>query len=1077
MRTRTLRLAIGVTLLVLACGGSAWAQAVGGSQVSGVVRDESGGVLPGVEVTITKTDTGAVRTVFTDANGAYTLPNLPVGPYQLRVVLSGFSTYVQDGIVLQVSSNPSIDVVLKVGALDETITVVANSSMVETRSTAVGQLISNEQVVEMPLDGRKVTELIFLSGLATPAPGGDLNTNKNYPTVTISVAGGLPNGMTYIMDGGSYNDPFNNLNLPTPNPDALQEFKVESSALPARYGHHSASAVNLVTKSGSNAFRGNVFEFMRDYRLNARNAFAATTDSLKRNQFGGTLGGPIKRDKVFFFGAYQGTIEKTSPSETIRYVPTRDMLNGDFTTFASAACNSRGNVTLRAPFVNNRIDPSQFSQAALNILQKVPVSTDPCGKTQFGVPNDSTDHEIVGKIDYTINQNQTLTGRYLYARYANPVEYDGTNILQITRVDRKNQVHATTFGHNWILSSSAVNALHVSYNKTINDRTLPEFFAPKDVGIAVDGPIPGFMGLSISGGWNLATGGTNPGYFNSTVVAVADDVDIIKGSHQVSFGVSLIKTKIETSNNRPTNGAFSFNGSNTGLGMADFMTGRMTSFLQGNSVYDYWHHTYIGMYVQDDWKPRSNLTVNYGLRWEPFLPAQNTAGYANHFSQEWFDANRQSTQYPKAPAGLMFPGDDGYPEGEGFYGARWGQVVPRLGVIWSPLDDNSMSVRGAYGLFYDTPHLFFGTRFSNSPPWGAQISLTNPAGGLENPWLGYPGGNPFPGLRTEWADSDFPFYGVYVSAPLDLHNTRLQQWNLSVQKGFGDLLFAVSYLGNKGTHAWRAIEANPAVYGPGATTGNTNQRRVLYQANRDQGQYYSTLGTISDDGRTAYNGLLLSAQKRMSGNWSVLTNYTLSKCMSDPLTTEITGATTMNPWNPDLDYSYCGSDRRHTWNLSLVARLPTYSNGILGAIISDWQIAPIIRVVSGDRSDVTTGTDVARTGTGSQRAVQVLDDPYGDGSAANYLNPAAFENPATGTYSTDKPNTLVNPGRFQNNIAISRTFRFGGARVFQFRWEIFNFLNHVNLGAPSTNLNSSTFGQITSADDPRIMQLGFKFAF
>jgi len=185
----------------------------------------------------------------------------------------------------------------------------------------------------------------------------------------------------------------------------------------------------------------------------------------------------------------------------------------------------------------------------------------------------------------------------------------------------------------------------------------------------------------------------------------------------------------------------------------------------------------------------------------------------------------------------------------------------------------------------------------------------------------------------------------------------------------------------------------------------------------------------------------------------------------------------MDPGNPDLDYSYCGSDRRHTWNLSAVLRVPTYSNGVLGAIISDWQIAPIIRVVSGDRSSVATGTDIARTGTGGQRAVQVLDDPYGDGTAANYLNPAAFENPAIGTYSTDRPYTIVNPSTFQNNIAISRAFRFGGEKVFQFRWEIFNFLNHVNLDGPSTSLNSSTFGQITSAGDPRIMQLGFKFAF
>ncbi len=1072
------RMFLCAALLLLLASGTGWAQAVGGSQVSGVVRDSSGGVLPGAEVTATKTDTGTLRTVFTDAEGSYTLPNLPVGPYQLKVVLQGFNTYVRDGIILQVGSNPTIDVTLTVGALDETVNVVANASMVETRSTAVGQVINNEQVIEMPLNGRQATELIFLSGLATPAPAADLNTNKNYPTVTISVAGGQANGMTYIMDGGTYNDPFNNLNLPTPNPDALQEFKVESSALPARYGHHAASAVNIVTKSGSNTLKGNVFEFLRDYHFNSRNAFATERDSLKRHQFGGTVGGPVKTDKIFFFASYQGTIEKTAPAETIAYVPTQAMLNGDFTQFASAACQSRGNVTLRSPFVGNQVNPALFNPSALAILQHVPLATDPCGKIQYGVPNDSSDNQLLGKIDYTINQNQTLTGRYVYARYNNPVEADASNVLMITRTGRENQVHGLTVGHNWIVSQNAINSLHVTYNQTVNDRSLPEYFSPKDVGINVDGEVPGYMGLSITGGFNLGSGGTNPGYFHSKTFAIANDFDWLKGKHQISFGASVIRTNIDTSNNRPTNGAFSFNGSNTGLGWADFMLGRMSSFMQGNAVIDYWKHLYFGVYAQDDWKPTSSFTLNYGVRWEPFMPVENVFGYANAFSREWFDQNRRSTVYPQAPAGLMFPGDEGYPKNNGFYKAQWGQFAPRLGMIWSPLDDNSMSVRAAYGIFYDTPHLFFGTRYSNSPPWGAQISLSNPAGGLSDPWSTYPGGNPFPALRTEWATSTFPYYGVYVSAPLDLKNTRLQQWNFSIQKGWGDFLVAASYLGNRGAHAWRANEQNPAVYGPGATTGNTNARRVLIQSNADQGRYYSTIGTIDDTGRTSYNGLLLSAQKRMSNNWSVMTNYTLSKCMSDPITTEITGATTMNPWDPDLDYSYCSSDRRHVWNLSAVVRVPTYSDkGFLGALISDWQIAPIIRVQTGSRMSVTTGTDVALTGTGNQRAVQILDDPYGDGSAQNFLNPAAFQNPATGTYSTDRPYLLIGPGRFTNDLAISRTFGFGGARTLQFRWEIFNVINHVNLDNPSTALNSATFGRILGAQDARIMQIAFKFTF
>src|SRR5712691_5433959 len=394
---RLFRALLAIGVFVFATLGNAWAQAVAGAQISGTVRDSSGGTIPGAEVTVTKTDTGTTRTVFTGADGAYALPNLPVGPYQLRVVLQGFNTYVRDGIVLQVGSNPEINVTLAVGAISEQVTVTANTTLVETKNTGVGQVIDNQRVMELPLNGRQATELIFLSGLATSAPAGDLNTNKNFPTATISVAGGQANGITYIMDGGTHNDPFNNLNLPTPFPDALQEFKVETSALPARYGHHAASAVNLVTKSGSNELHGDAFEFLRNYNFNARNYFAPTRDSLNRNQFGGTLGAPIVKNKLFFFCAYTGPTEKSNPATNISFVPTQAMLNGDFTAITSPACNGGRQLALTGGFVGNRIDPSRLSPVALNFMQHVPVSGDPCGRLQYGIPNNSTEHQALAK--------------------------------------------------------------------------------------------------------------------------------------------------------------------------------------------------------------------------------------------------------------------------------------------------------------------------------------------------------------------------------------------------------------------------------------------------------------------------------------------------------------------------------------------------------------------------------------------------------------------------------------------------------------------------------------------------------
>jgi hypothetical protein len=1080
---KLLRVSVGIMILVLAAHGHAAAQAVAGSQLSGVVRDTQGAAIPGVEVTATKTDTGTVRTVFTGGDGAFTLPNLPVGPYQLKVVLQGFNTYIRDGIVLQVGSNPEVNVTLAVGQISEQVTVTANTTLVETRNTGVGQLIDNQRVMELPLNGRQATELIFLSGLATSAPAGDLNTNKNFPTVTISVAGGQANGITFIMDGGTHNDPFNNLNLPTPFPDALQEFKVETSALPARYGHHAASAVNLVTKSGSNQIHGDVFEFIRNYHFNARNFFAPVRDSLNRNQFGGTIGAPIVKDKLFFFGGYQGRIERSNPATTISYAPTQAMINGDFTAIASPVCNGGTQRNLTGGFVNNRIDPSRLSPVALKFLQHVPVSDDPCGKIQYGIPNNSTEHQGLGKIDYTINSIQSLFARYFYAVYDNPATYDGKNVLTLSRTGQNNQAHSIVLGHNLILSSSVLNSLHVTFNRTLNDRPLPEYFSATDLGSRVSSLVPGYVGVSVTGnGFSVGSGATNPGYFNSKGWQIADDLDVIRGSHQLSFGGNWIHSSIETLNNRPTNGAFTFNGQGTGLSLADFMLGIVSGgFLQGNPVFDFDHSDYVGAYVQDNWRVRPNLSLNVGLRWEPFLPVENTFSWVSHFDQALFDKNVHSKTYPQAPAGLIFPGDDGYPGDATTFG-KIAQFAPRVGLVWTPRGDEKTSVRASWGVFYDTPHLFFNTRFANNPPWGAQITIPNPPGGFADPYLGYPGGNPFPALNDGWASQPFPAFGVYVNTPLHLEPTSLQQWNFSVQRQFGDWLAAASYLGNHSSHLWRATELNPAVFGPGATTGNIPTRRTLYLQNSQQGQFYGTIGQLDDSGRANYSALLLSMQRRLKNNLSVLSNWTISKCMADPATTEITGPTIVNPANPDLDYSYCSSDRRHVANLSLVVRTPAFENHrVLRAILGDWQASPIIRWQSGNRTSVTTGVDNALTGLGGQRAVQILDDPYGTGGPGQYLNRAAFTSPAAGTYSDLPPFTIVNPSSFQNDFALTRTFTLPRAQAIQLRWEVFNVINHVNFAAPIASLNSASFGQIqataASGGDPRIMQFALKFTF
>src|SRR5438067_441695 len=352
------------------------------AEISGTVKDQSGAVLPGVEVTLTQTETSTMRSAVTNETGSYVLSNLPVGPYRLEAGLPGFRTFVQTGIILQVGSNPVVNLGLEIGQVTEQIQVQADAALVETRSTGIGQVINNTFVVELPLNGRNVQELILLSGMAIG--GGSQGTVRNYPTDVISVGGGLQDGLTYMVDGGTHNEPYGNLNLPLPFPDAMQEFKVETSSVPAQYGQHAGGAVNVVTKSGTNDLHGSFFEFVRNKVFNARNAFATERDGLKRNQFGGTVGGPIAKNKLFFFAGVQSTIIRSQPRTVVAFVPTTQMLAGDWTTIASPACNGGRQITLRAPFANNRIDPTQFSTPALNLVKNwMPTPIDACGTVQF----------------------------------------------------------------------------------------------------------------------------------------------------------------------------------------------------------------------------------------------------------------------------------------------------------------------------------------------------------------------------------------------------------------------------------------------------------------------------------------------------------------------------------------------------------------------------------------------------------------------------------------------------------------------------------------------------------------------
>ena len=1080
------------SVIVLVFSRFASPQTAATAQMNGTVKDQSGLSLPGVTVTVTQTDTGLVRTAVTDETGSYVLQNLPVGPYRFEAALQGFRTYVQTGIVLQVGANPTLAVALELGQLEETVSVQGSAALVETRNPGIGQVITNEQVLELPLNGRQLTELVFQAGLATggknttDAPGGNvLNTGvRSYPNTTIVVAGGLSNGMTYMLDGGTHNDPFNNLGLPLPFPDAMQEFKVETSALPAQYGHHSAAAVNAVTKSGTNTLHGGLFEFMRDDSLNATNAFAALdadgkrrSDGLHRDQFGGTIGGPILTGKLFYFGGYQGTHINVTPTSFFQFVPTPAMMAGDFSTITSPACNAGRTIALRAPFVGTQVSPSMFSPAALNLQKQLPKPINDCGQSFFDRKTESSEHIGIGRVDFQWNNSHSIFGRYQLAQYNAEPDNDPNNVLAYANGPIDDTIVSLVVGDTYLLGANTVNSFRATYNSSDIRKDYVPFFDAASLGVHdIATPLPGFTAFNVSGGFTLGPTGAKPSTIPTKAFQVVDDLSFVRGAHQVGVGVNFIHSSLDSISVGSAAGSFAFTGAVTGLGLADFLLGRPNSFTQGQVYTPRGAQNYFGAYVQDAWRVSPRLTINAGLRWDPYMPYYSDQEHFNHYSHEQFDAGVKSTTFKNAPIGVIFEGDQGYP-GNAVGESYFGSVAPRLAAVWDPRGDAKMTVRAAWGRFFDLPHIWNFLGFDRGTPFGTELVVNN--GTFDDPWINTPGGNPFP--YTAGPDVAFPLYGGFVSFPLDMRPPYSDQWNVSVQRQLGSAsMVSVNYLSNRGHRLPVGDQLNPAVFGPGATTGNTNQRRVLSLRNPDQGRYYGSITGVLPVGTSEYDAVMFSAQHRSTNGLFVTGNWTISSCESDVVNYEpsVAGIELTKPGDVAYDRGSCGvTDQTHVVNISTVYQVPSVSTGVVRAITSDWQVSAIVFGRSGGHFSVTTGVDNALNGQGNQRPNQVSDDVYVK-EGYRWLNPAAFVAPAPGTFGNLENNSLIGPGRVNLDIGLTRGFPLaGGAHQIQFRAEVFNVLNRVHLNIPVSALNNGNFGLITSAADPRIIQLALKYTF
>ena len=828
----TLRQVVSGLAIALLTATDAWAQGGATAQISGTVQDSSGAVLPGVDVTAIQTDTNFTRSTVTDAGGNYVLSNLPVGPYRLQASLSGFRTFQRTGIVLQVNASPEIPIEMAIGELAETVSVEAAAPLVETRSPAVGQVIENERIEELPLNGRNPTDLIALAGAAVPQPQLNATSRSMNGGTAIAVAGGQAFGVAYLLDGATHNNPYDNLNLPLPFPDALQEFRLETSTTTASNGMHSGASVNVVTKSGTNLFHGDLFEFFRNHRFNATNPFNAIDpvtgerqgDGLSRNQYGGTLGGPIATDRVFFFGGYQGTRVRETPADLFAFVPTAAMLAGDFTQYASAQCNATGAVNLRAPFVNNRLAPGFFSPAALKIAEQLPNTTDPCGRYAYSRSRPQDEAQYIGKVDVQLSQNHSIFGRYIMttSKFTPPLELQPENILVSQLGGRDNKAHTFTVGDTMVLSNTTVNAFRVAYNYTDIHRTHePIGFSAPDIGIKTFSYIEDYLLVSVqNGGFQLGGGTESEARFKTPSFNISDDLTIVRGNHQFGLGGSMAWWKSLSQANVRSPGQFTFNGSLTGLPLADFLSGRLQSLIQATPNSLDMQQFYMGLYAQDTWKVSPKVTFNYGLRWEPGFAQQIRNGAIYNFSADRFLAGEKTTQYTNAPPGFLYPGDDGFTNDKAGMKDNLMQFSPRIGFAWDPTGDGRMAIRTGYSLGYDFINAQFHLNTSVAPPFNAEARVTNPVGGFDDPWRGTGNETFFP--FTTGPNSPFPLTGPYISIPSDIKPPRQQSWNLGVQRQIGnDMSVSATYIGSYSDRLWNVRSLNAGVYIPGSCTLQT----------------------------------------------------------------------------------------------------------------------------------------------------------------------------------------------------------------------------------------------------------------
>ena len=1058
--------------------------------IRGTVSDPSNAVVSAANVTARQTETGLTRTSVTDRNGNFLLLELPVGHYQLEVSATGFQKYLREGISLNVNETATVPVLLAVGSEAQHVEVQADAELIQSTVTSLGKVVLERELLDLPLDGRNFSQLGLLQPGVVPLTsglqeaGGSLRNGQAY-----SVDGQRPESNNFMIDGA------NNVNavdagfVLKPPIDAISEFRILTHNANAEFGQNTGSTTNIVTRSGSNSYHGALWEFFRNDAMDASDYFTQSVQTLKQNQFGGTFGGPIIKDKTFFFGYYEGF--RNRQGETVSAtVPSLLQRQGDFSEHGLCAINFMTGTCDPVPGNQVPIDP-----IAANILKFYPLPNQGLNGFITSESKSVNNDQFGLRFDHYLTTADNLNFRYMYSGGPtnDPLSPSGANVpgFPIGEEDRaQNFVAQDT--HVFSPAVIAVGRFSFLRNKFLFDQHINHTL-PSDLGFQYDPTFAAAAGppfIQVAGYAAVGDPITGPRETYQNTFDLSGSLSWVRGKHELKFGGGFRRDQINAVQGIASNGFFVFAPFPFSDAFASFLTGTPVFFLQGGG--DLSRHIRgkaLNFYGQDTYKVNSRLTLNYGLRYELPFPYTEL-----HNRQNLFVPGAQSVVFPNAPAGLLYPGDPGVPAG--LIPTQKTAFAPRVGFALDPNANGKLLISAAYGIFYEP--------YYNGQGGPLQDPISAPPY-LQTPQVNFPNfADPFNGANP---------FGPSFATPMTLlvvnRNLRLpyaQNWNLTVQRSFGDSWLAeIGYVGTTGVKLPRFIEGNPAVYYPGVSTvDNVNQRRLYSGCTLAQPNncIYGSVGEIASAANSNYNALQSSLRKRFSYGISFLASYTYSKYIDDVSSFNITGSASQpvagendlaqNPFDLNAERGRSMFDSRHRFVLSYQWSVPYWRHGHTWYqhAFGDWQFNGIFTAQSGTPFTVFDPNDVSLQGSApeisgfSSNRPNVVGDPNsGPHTAQEWFNTAAFQritpdpNSPVQQFGNEGRNTVQGPGYVNWDFSAFKSVSLTESKEIQFRAELFNFLNHTNFRLPNSDISSPTFGQIQSDISPRVIQLALKFLF